>query len=836
MPVATAELLQQAILLHRQGSLAEAVRRYDEILRDDPGNADALYYLAMASCQQGQFAEGADFARRAVVANPRQARAHNLLGMALGRLGRRDDALAAFDAAIAADANFAEAHGNRGNALSELGRLEDAVASYQRAVALAPNSIGDWINLGAALHQLGRLEPAVASYDRVLALQADIPEAHFNRGNALAELKRYQDALASFDRMLAIGPRSADALNNRGNVLLKLGRPDEALASFDETLGLASDHLGALINRGIALKDLGRYEEAAAAYNKALVLKPDSADALYNLGNALALQGDTSNALAAVIRALGMRETAEAKALFVECVRYRKLVYDPGGLRPLMARALTEPWDRPADLAIPAVSLVKLDPAIKQCCDQAARAWPVRVAQDVLGSGISAVAKDPLLRALLETVPVCDIELERLLTALRVIVLAGASTAEGSAGDEDALAFYCALARQCFINEYVFDVTSRELDAVEQLRWRLSDEARAGREIAPRLIAAIAAYGSLQSVPGIDALLARSWPAPLAALLTQQVREPLEEQRLRGTIPSLTVIADDVSRKVKAQYEENPYPRWVKPAAVQPKTLVEYLGSTVTPPELGQRDAVDILIAGCGTGQSLVEIARQIKGAKVEAIDLSLASLSYAKRQATALGLTNVTFAAADILNLGSIGRTFDLIDSSGVLHHLEDPWAAWRVLLTLLRPAGLMRVGLYSKLGRSAVNAARAFAAERGFSPTAEGIRKCRQEILALSNDAPARHIVNYLDFFATSECRDMLFHVQEHQMTLPEIAGFVAENNIELVAFHVEPVFQQKFSAQFPDPKALTNFDLWHTFETENPAAFTGMYQFWVRKKPQS
>src|SRR5207344_2169651 len=109
----------------------------------------------------------------------------------------------------------------------------------------------------------------------------------------------------------------------------------------------------------------------------------------------------------------------------------------------------------------------------------------------------------------------------------------------------------------------------------------------------------------------------------------------------------------------------------------------------------------------------------------------------------------------------------------------------AWRVLPTLLRPAGLMRVGFYSKLGRSAVNAARAFVVERGFPPTAEGIRKCRQDILALSNDAPARHIVNYLDFFATSECRDMLFHVQEHQMTLPEIADFVGKNNIAFLGF---------------------------------------------------
>ena len=356
----------------------------------------------------------------------------------------------------------------------------------------------------------------------------------------------------------------------------------------------------------------------------------------------------------------------------------------------------------------------------------------------------------------LETVPVCDVELERLLTALRVILL-GAAASGGS--DSAMLAFHCALARQCFVNEYVFDVTARELDAVGRLRQRLTDDAQAGREIVPHLIAAVASYEPLHSVPGVEALLDRQWPAPLAALLTQQVREPLEELRLRDSIPSLTAIADDVSLKVKQQYEENPYPRWIKPAPVQPKTLAEYLGSSIAMPALGQRGAVEILIAGCGTGQNLVEMAREISGSNVTAIDLSLASLSYAKRQATALGLDNVTFAVADILNLGSVGRTFDLIDASGVLHHLEDPWAAWRVLLTLLRPGGLMRVGLYSKLGRSTVNAARAFVAERGFPSTVEGIRRSRQAILALDEQSPVRPVANYLDFFATSECRDMLF-----------------------------------------------------------------------------
>ena len=93
---------------------------------------------------------------------------------------------------------------------------------------------------------------------------------------------------------------------------------------------------------------------------------------------------------------------------------------------------------------------------------------------------------------------------------------------------------------------------------------------------------------------------------------------------------------------------------------------------------------------GCGTGQHSIETARRFKGAQVLAIDLSLASLCYAKRQTRALGQNNIHYAQADIMMLSSITQTFDVIETSGVLHHLADPLAGWRVLLSMLRPGAL--------------------------------------------------------------------------------------------------------------------------------------------------
>jgi len=71
----TDDLLQEGLALQRRGANADAAARYAEVLRADPGNADAHYYLGMMSCQDGRFADGAEHARKSLANDPRHARA-----------------------------------------------------------------------------------------------------------------------------------------------------------------------------------------------------------------------------------------------------------------------------------------------------------------------------------------------------------------------------------------------------------------------------------------------------------------------------------------------------------------------------------------------------------------------------------------------------------------------------------------------------------------------------------------------------------------------------------------------------------------------------------------
>jgi hypothetical protein len=168
------------------------------------------------------------------------------------------------------------------------------------------------------------------------------------------------------------------------------------------------------------------------------------------------------------------------------------------------------------------------------------------------------------------------------------------------------------------------------------------------------------------------------------------------------------------------------------------------------------------------------------------------------------------------------------------VLHHLADPVAGWRVLLSLLRAGGMMRVGLYSELARRHVVRARDLVAEEGFAPTPSGIRACRAAILARQDDPLLARVARGEDFYSLSGCRDLVFHVQETRFTLPRIAELLSELDLEFIGFEwPDTDSPARYRERFPDDPGQTDLARWHQFEADRPETFVLMYQFWVRKE---
>ena len=792
--------LQQAMDLavehHEAGRLQQAERIYQQILQANPKQPVALHLLGVIAHQVGENDIAVDWFTKALAVRPGYAEAHYNLGNALRGLGELDAAAKSFRQALSIKPNYSEAHYNLGNTSTQLGRLTEACASYRAALVGKPNYAEAHNNLGYALKELGRPDEAIDSYRNALAARPDYAEAHNNLGYVFNEMERLDDATACYRKALAIKPDYAVAHNNLGTALQELGKLDEAIACYRKALAIKPDYAGAYNNLGLVLQDIGEAAEALACLRRAISLNPDNE--LFWAGYEALLESFSF--------------TSVDDNIWQELLQ---LLERPGG--------------RPSNITRPIISALHHQPQFAKVLEAAGRteSSPGICYQEV-SEQLSSI---PLFLRIIELSPIDDLEIERVLTRLRRALLGEATTEKAT---EKGLPFSAALALQCFVNEYVFVESDEEFAAVEKIQQRIAKLLNEGRDVPPHIVATLGAYRPLHGFPWARELRERAWSGEIKEVIKRQMLEPLEEGALRDQIPHLTKLQDTVSKAVREQYEENPYPRWIK-TGLGIKGMA--VGDVLQGPPLGldlgdytSPESPEILVAGCGTGQHVVVTASRFSNARVLALDLSLNSLSYALRKTRELDFSNIDYAQADIMELGALERRFDLIECVGVLHHLGEPWAGLEILVELLRPGGLMLIGLYSEAARQDIVRGRALIAEKGYTTAPRDIRRCRQYIIdkAENGDGEMAKICNSRDFYSLSSCRDLLFHTQERNFTLPQIEAALKAHGLRFLGFETPG----KFKTFHPNTCADTSLTSWHKFELKYPDTFRSMYQFWCRK----
>jgi SAM-dependent methyltransferase/tetratricopeptide (TPR) repeat protein len=589
--------------------------------------------------------------------------------------------------------------------------------------------------------------------------------------------------------------------------------------------GAAGVSIADLAAEASRLHRLGRFNEAREICRQILAREPAHVQSLNLLGLTAQASGDHGAAVKMFARAIASDEV-NAACHYNIGNSYRALGNRTKAIAHF-SKALAFGMDERA------VAFILQSPVIATYVARIAGKWPLPITNvELFGTeGVMPLAKDLFLRCAMEATTLPSMQLEVLLGYARaeLLRLANEHGEDNGEIDDDIVAFACALARQCFINEYIYAQAGAESELASALRDRLLQDLASGAAITPLTLAVVAACFPLNAMPMAEALLRREWPATVGGLLQVQLREPLEEAGERAAIATLAPVENSISLQVMRQYEENPYPRWT----INPLNAFaddQARGRTILTAE--RQAELDILIAGCGTGRHAIQIAQVYPNARLLAVDVSLTSLAYARRKTRELGLRNIEYAQADILELGKIDRMFDSIESVGVLHHLGEPTAGWRVLLSLLRPGGRMRIGLYSNLARRVIADARDRIAARGYQATADDIRRCRQDIVREAEHW--KRLIAMRDFYSISGCRDLLFNVMEHRFTIPEIAAFLNDNDLSFFGFEPfeDPSVLEKFHKQFPGTADEANLDQWHRFEAAHPETFWGMYIFMVGK----
>lgn len=603
------------------------------------------------------------------------------------------------------------------------------------------------------------------------------------------EQERFGNAQAICAEILNAYPDDTEALHILSRCFLKTGRNNRAINTLEKLCSLKPDCAAFHGQLGDLYRAMGFPLKAMRAMSKAVIHDPKNA--YYQMR------------FCGLTKPITFNGVTEHTANIREAVQ---ICLTTGYLPPVL---LSQTWHQLLGADKDFMKLLTL-----------VHNSPLQQEPELTLADIEAPLNDAFLLTGMKRLLVAVVPCERLLTFLRRTFL----LSDGYSA-ETFLPFLCALAEQCSMNEYIYPCTKEERDAVSNIEKNLDLSA----PIDATTMAKIALIGCYKELVTLDCAkdishaAAGSGNDAFPELIKIQIDDPLKVRSHYSSIPDFCEIQNAVSISVEKQYEENPYPSW------------RYLMPMNIPEEkIKGSHGKSVLVAGCGTGQEAISTAMGLPKASVLGIDLSIPSLAYGKQKAIEFGVKNIEFMHGDILALDRLGRQFDMVTCCGVLHHMEDPVAGWRKLLTCLKPDGILKIALYSERAREHITLCREWIKEQGFEATAEGISAFRQAIIKLDDSDQKKRVTSAMDFYAISTCRDLVFHVQEHQFTFLQIQDILDELDLELISLrprdsHVLPQYLLMFP-QDPEAKNLAN---WHEYEKKNPMTFKELYTFFCHKK---
>lgn len=247
--------------LAAKGLLDAAIQKFKEAIEQNPGLAEAHFYLGGALLQKRLDGDAIPHFKEALRLGLEEAEAfaQYSLGSALFFEGQVDDAIVELKEAVRLDPGSSAAHGALGLAFRHKGLLDHAFREYEEAVSLAPENPEWRVNLGSVLRRKGLVEDAIVCYRTALGLSPDYAPAHHFLAIALHHSGQFDEAIREFRESLRLEPDYAD-----------------------------SGHFHLLF--GVALHEKGLLDEAIGAYEIVMRMQPDNPDIHRLL--ARALQGE----------------------------------------------------------------------------------------------------------------------------------------------------------------------------------------------------------------------------------------------------------------------------------------------------------------------------------------------------------------------------------------------------------------------------------------------------------------------------------------------------------------------------------------------------------------
>jgi SAM-dependent methyltransferase len=192
-------------------------------------------------------------------------------------------------------------------------------------------------------------------------------------------------------------------------------------------------------------------------------------------------------------------------------------------------------------------------------------------------------------------------------------------------------------------------------------------------------------------------------------------------------------------------------------------------------PAEAYRDDRSILVAGCGTTQA-AHYALRWPRAQVVGIDVSAKSIAFTQGLKKKYGLDNLEVRQLPVERAAELGRGFEHVVCTGVLHHLPNPDAGLRALREVLAPKGAVNILVYAPYGRAGVYMLQDYCRRLGVAPTTAEIADLAATLKALPPDHPIVTLLrNSPDFADKAGLADALLHPQDRAYSAPELLAFL-------------------------------------------------------------
>jgi ubiquinone/menaquinone biosynthesis C-methylase UbiE/Tfp pilus assembly protein PilF len=658
---------------------------------------------------------------------------------------------------------------------------------------------------------------AYAKYEEALGLSQEYQKWH----QAMSIAKQF------ITQALAINPIDADSFNLLSRIELELGDHNLALDAINAALALDSNNGAYWYSSGHAL--LAKHDplKAKTAFIKAIELSP----------------GETRAEISLAYTYTELEEPVKAFELYREMVKTQHDDIQSRSQLLNAASSLTaDYYDQQLEhdlIKYLRWDNVNLSQLANLTCSLLEHKFQLN--NDGSAAQFEEMASSELFQLALSNTVIKSELLEKLIMALRYELLSH-STKNGNLSHQY-IPLSNSIAKYGMKNEFILPVTDAEKNMVKALA-NLVDISLEKIGCMPTdisgallLLAMYEPWVNLKNYSLLFNFDNDNWPDMTFNLKVEnEILFSIDNTKFE----SITTMPSTGTDKVKTQYETYPYPRWDKLDHKKSTNYGSALAHVYPDTQFSDNlfsEQLKVLIAGCGTGRHALNVAKYFNHVDVTAVDLSQKSLGFANSKALELGIKNIEFKLADLTKLKVMPNQFDIVECSGVLHHIPNYKVALNGLLKNLKPNGLIKLSLYSEYARSSINEVRSLFSREINNIDEQKIKVIRQAIFQGEVINDSNNIIRSDDFYSMSGTIDLLFHQFERQFTPIDLEILCDEFQLEWLGFsNLKASVKAKFLEFHKNNNAnIKNLEQWDEFEQENPNTFSAMYQFYCRYKPK-